>query len=71
MSRQTPKNDMLLAADETAGCSQRKMVDALQNESLIHHIPAEAVIHDFITRIVEICKFRGWTSWYTYVRLLL
>jgi hypothetical protein len=60
----------LLAADETAGYSLRKMVDALQNKSVILHTPAEAVIHDFMTRMVEISKFPGWTSWLTYASVL-
>jgi hypothetical protein len=46
------------------------MVDALQNESVILHTPAEAVIHDFMTRMTEISKFPGWTSWFTYVSVL-
>jgi hypothetical protein len=62
--------DRLLAADEAAGYSLRKMVDALQNESVILHTPAEAVIHDFMTRMTEISKFPGWTSWFTYVSVL-
>jgi hypothetical protein len=62
--------DRLLAADETAGYFLRKMVDALQNKSVILHTPAEAFIHDFMTRMVEISKFPGWTSWFTYVSVL-
>jgi hypothetical protein len=62
--------DKLLTADETAGYSLRKMVAALQNKPLILHTPAEAIIHDFMTRVVEFCKFPGSTSWFTYVSLL-
>jgi hypothetical protein len=40
------------AADETASYSLKKLTDSLKNQTVILHTPAEAVVHDMLSRNV-------------------
>lgn len=53
----------IFAADQTAGYSLRKLMQSLQNESIILHTPIQAVVHDFLTSAGEQTRFTGWTNW--------
>ena len=61
------QTDKLLAADETASYSLKKLTESLQNDSVILHTPAEAVIHDYLQRnsLLNSFELTQWTTWLT------
>ena len=63
-SDQTSK---LLAADESASYSLKKLAESLQNDSVILHTPAEAVVHDLLRQssLARSFEIMSWTTWIT------
>ena len=57
----------LLAADEAAGYSLKKLTESLQNDTVILHTPAEAIIHDYLQRNAALKNFEllSWSTWLT------
>ena len=62
--------ERLLAADEQASYSLRKLADSLKNDTVIVHTPAEAVLRQLLNQAADDSTFPGWFNWYTYVTLL-
>jgi hypothetical protein len=59
----------LLAADGAASYSLKKLTESLQNDSVILHTPAEAVVHDLLRQNSLRCSFEI-TSWTNSITLL-
>jgi hypothetical protein len=57
------------AADETASYSLKKLADSLKNQTVILHTPAEAVVHDMLSRNVMFTT-SAWSQWTTWLSLL-
>jgi hypothetical protein len=61
------QTDKLLAADEAASYSLKKLTESLQNDSVILHTPAEAVVHDLLRQnsLMRSFEITSWTTWIT------
>ena len=57
----------LLAADEAAGYSLKKLTESLQNDTNILHSPAEAIIRDMLKQNAALRRFEllSWSTWLT------
>ena len=60
----------MLAADEQASYSLKKLADSLRNDTVIVNTPAEAVLRQMLNQVVDNSGFPGWFDWYTYLTLL-
>ena len=59
----------LWAADDTTSYSLRKLSEGLRNQTIILHSPAEAIVHDFLSRNTLLETFQ-WTDWTAWLKLL-
>ena len=62
--------EKILAADEQASYSLRKLADSLKNDTVIVNTPAEAVLRQLLNQAADDSGFPGWFNWYTYLTLL-
>jgi hypothetical protein len=61
--------DKWLAADKAVSYSLKKVVEGLQNDTVILHTPAEAVLKEFLAGTYERPRFQ-WRDWYSWITLL-
>jgi hypothetical protein len=61
------RTNKLLAADEEAGYSLKKLTESLENDSVILHTPAEAVVHYLLRQksLMRPLELTSWTTWLT------
>ena len=59
----------LWAADDSASYSLKRLTEGLKNDSVILHSPAEAIVHDLLTRnaLLTTHKLTDWTFWVTII----
>ena len=57
------KTDRLLAADTERSYSLHKLINNLQNESVVLHGPAEGLLYDYVRGQTARLSFSGW-EWY-------
>jgi hypothetical protein len=61
--------DKLWAADEAASYSLKRLSESLKNDSVIMHTPAEAIVHEMLTRNTLLTTFT-WTNWNAWLSIL-
>jgi hypothetical protein len=61
--------DKFWAADEAASYSLKRLSESLKNDSVIMHTPAEAIVHEILTRNTLLTTFT-WTNWNAWLSIL-
>jgi hypothetical protein len=59
----------ILAANKAAGYSLAKLAESLENKSVVHHTPADAIVHEVMERprAFWALDISSWMSWMSYL----